>query len=72
MVALNRRPSPLAYMGLGIELVAPILLGVFVGRWLDGRWGTKPWLLIVGSVLGLVLGFYSFLRSVLPGGKGNP
>ena len=72
MVALSRRPSPFAYMGLGIELVAPILLGVFVGRWLDGRWGTKPWLLVVGSVLGLVLGFYSFLRSVLPIGKGKP
>ena len=72
MVALSRRPSPLAYMGLGIELVAPILLGVFVGRWLDGRWGTKPWLLVVGSVLGLVLGFYSFLRSVLPSGEGRP
>ena len=72
MVALSRRPSPLAYMGLGIELVAPILLGVFVGRWLDGRWGTKPWLLVVGAVLGLVLGFYSFLRSVLPAGKDTP
>ena len=72
MVALSRRPSPLAYMGLGIELVAPILLGVFVGRWLDGRWGTKPWLLVAGAVLGLVLGFYSFLRSVLPVRKGRP
>ena len=72
MVAPSRRPSPLAYMGLGIELVAPILLGVFVGRWLDGRWGTEPWLLVAGSVLGLVLGFYSFLRSVLPISKGKP
>jgi len=58
-------------MGLGIELVAPILLGVFVGRWLDGRWGTEPWLLVAGSVLGLVVGFYSFLRSVLPVVKGG-
>ena len=24
------------------------------------------WLLVAGSVLGLVVGFYSFLRSVLP------
>lgn len=71
-MALSRRPSPFAYMGLGIELVAPILLGVFVGRWLDGRWNTEPWLLIVGAVLGLVLGFYSFLRSVLPVGKDRP
>jgi len=56
-------------MGLGIELVAPILLGIFVGRWLDGRWGTEPWLLVAGSVLGMIVGFYSFLRSVLPARK---
>ena len=72
MGAPGRRPSPWSYMGLGVELVAPILLGVFVGRWLDGRWGTEPWLLVGGSVLGLFVGFYSFLRSVLPVGKGRP
>lgn len=71
MEAPGRPPSPLSYIGLGTELVAPILLGVFAGRWLDGRWGTEPWLLVAGSILGLVLGFYSFLRRVLPAGKGT-
>ena len=61
-------PSPWSYMSLGFELITPILLGVFGGLWLDGRWGTRPWLMVSGSLLGLIVGFYAFLKRVLPRG----
>jgi len=64
-------PSPWSYAGIGFELVVPILLGVFAGNWLDSRWGTRPWLLVVGSLLGIVVGFYSFLRRVIPMGRAD-
>jgi len=64
-------PSPWSYAGIGFDLVVPVLLGVFAGRWLDSRWGTRPWLLIVGSLLGMVVGFYSFLRRVIPMGRAD-
>jgi F0F1-type ATP synthase assembly protein I len=53
-------------VGLGAELVAPILLGAFVGAFLDARFGVEPWLTVVGSILGVVSGMASFLRRVLP------
>lgn len=62
----GRPPSPLSYVGLGAELVAPVLLGAFVGAFLDGRFGVEPWLTVVGSILGMVSGMASFLRRVLP------
>ena len=34
-------------------IVAP-LVGFFLGGWLDRRFGTGPWLLILGLVLGFV------------------
>ncbi len=34
-------------------IVAP-LVGFFLGSWLDKRFGTSPWLLIGGLVLGFV------------------
>jgi len=37
---------------VGFEMVAPIVLGVLLDRWLE--W--SPWLTIVGVVLGLVGG----------------
>jgi ATP synthase protein I len=64
-----RGPSPLAYVGIGFELVVPVLLGVFLGYWLDSRFDTTPWLLVVGALLGIALGFYAFFKAVIPMGR---
>ena len=63
--------SPWAYLGLGFELAAPPLLGVFIGYYLDRRFATTPWLLITGAMLGILVGFYGFFRAVLPSRKGG-
>lgn len=55
----------MAYVGLGFEIAVPPLIGVLGGRWLDGRFGTEPWLVIVGALLGIGAGFYNFFRAVL-------
>jgi F0F1-type ATP synthase assembly protein I len=65
--------SPWRFVGVGVELIAPLLIGVCLGWWLDGRLGSEPWLLVAGSVLGFVAGFLAFFRSVLPRrGGGGP
>jgi F0F1-type ATP synthase assembly protein I len=46
-------------MGVGLQFAASILLFFFVGRWLDGRLGTEPWLMIAGVFVGLTAGFWS-------------
>gem|GEM_PF-1120534 len=33
-------------------------IGLGLGLWLDGKLGTKPWLAIVLSILGLAAGLY--------------
>lgn len=43
--------------GLGMELAVPIL----GGYWLDQRWKTGPWMLL----LGLVVGIYLFTIGVI-------
>jgi ATP synthase protein I len=48
---------------VGIEFSVSTLIGLLGGRWLDGRLGTQPWLMIVGLVLGVVAGFRSLLRT---------
>ena len=34
------------------------------GYWLDDRWGTAPWLVVVGATLGFVVGFRHLLQMV--------
>jgi len=48
----------------GIEFTVTIVLGLFVGRWLDRRMGTGPWLLILGVFVGAAAGFYHLYRAL--------
>jgi len=61
-------PTPLQLVGLGFELAAPLLAGLFGGRWLDGRLGTRPWLVLAGAVAGAAAGMWNFYRRVVPPG----
>ena len=58
-------PSPAAFAGSGIQFVVSILVFVYLGRWLDGKLGTTPWLLVLGAFVGAFAGFYSMYRSLM-------
>ncbi|MFA5866645.1 MAG: AtpZ/AtpI family protein [Actinomycetota bacterium] len=51
------RFQDLAASSLGIEVAVATLLGGFLGWWLDGRFYTKPWLMLGGLVVGAVIGW---------------
>ena len=50
--------------GLGIQLVATILVGLWIGRWLDRMWHSAPWCTIAGIVIGLSAGIYAAVKIV--------
>lgn len=56
---------------LGITYGATVLVFVGLGWWLDDRFGTSPWLLIVGMLLGSVGGIVSLVKKVPPAGGGS-
>ena len=71
----NRPPlvDAMRYAQAGTMIIAPMLGFGAVGYWLDGRLGTKPWLLVAGLVLGMIGGFVNFIRLVTtPPGGGGP
>jgi ATP synthase protein I len=43
--------------GLGFMLAAMTVLGAWLGHYLDGRWGTAPWLTLAGTLGGMGAGF---------------
>jgi ATP synthase protein I len=53
------------FAGVGLQFAGAIVLFLFVGRWLDARLGTEPWLLLVGVLVGAVGGFYSMYRQLV-------
>jgi ATP synthase protein I len=63
------RSSRRLYEGLsassaGLELGIAVAIGALFGRWLDGKLGTAPWMLLVFLIVGLVAGFRGVLRAV--------
>jgi ATP synthase protein I len=57
------------YFTIGMQLAIAVVAFFFLGRWLDGKFGTSPWLMITGAVLGGVGGMISFLRTAIMIGK---
>jgi len=52
------------FIGLGIEMVVPIVLLMYVGYRLDAWLGSKPWLFLLGALLGIAVGFYGMFKRV--------
>jgi len=53
------------YLDLGVTFVVAIGGGAWLGHWADRHWGTDPWLLLAGAMLGIVVGFYHFFSVVM-------
>jgi len=34
-----------------------------LGWWLDGKWGSRPWLLLVGTTVGVTGGLFKLWRT---------
>ncbi|HXN56081.1 MAG TPA: AtpZ/AtpI family protein [Myxococcales bacterium] len=54
------------------QLSGSLAFWILVGYFLDRKLNTAPWLLLAGSVLGMIVGFYLFFRAVAALGKKRP
>jgi F0F1-type ATP synthase assembly protein I len=41
------------------------LICLFLGKYLDGKWGTEPYLTLVGAFLGGAAGFYYIIKELI-------
>ncbi len=58
----NESPSPaLRYTWLGAEFAAIFFGFVYGGHFLDQRFGTKPWLILLGICAGFGLALYRLI-----------
>lgn len=59
---LSQAGSAASYAGVGAQFVISILLFLYLGKWLDGKFGTDPLLLIVGVFVGAAVGIFNMYR----------
>jgi ATP synthase protein I len=53
-------------LGAGLTLAVSVGLFAYGGLWLDARFGTKPWLLLLCVVCGIVGGILHLIRVLAP------
>lgn len=53
-------------LGAGLTLAVSVGLFAYAGLWLDARFGTKPWLLLLCVGCGIVGGILHLIRVLAP------
>jgi F0F1-type ATP synthase assembly protein I len=65
MSAEQRFPGWVRYSGVGLELAGATAGLALVGYWVDSKYGTGPWGILIGVVIGIVGGLYNLVRESL-------
>ena len=65
-----RKAGP--YIDASWQLAGSVGLGTALGWWLDKKFGTSPWLLVVGALFGIGVGFYAFFKILMNLNKRKP
>ena len=62
---MSRWEAALRFTGVGFFIGTSIVLGLFVGLWLDTRFNMNIFW-IIGLILGLAVAFYGVFRMLIP------
>ena len=58
-----REPLRAAWLVASLALTLGVLTaaGALLGQYLDRRWGTGPWLTLIGTFIGMAAGFFEMV-----------
>jgi F0F1-type ATP synthase assembly protein I len=60
----SKEVSAASFAGIGLQFALGIVLFLFLGKWVDSRFGTGPTGVIAGVFIGAVAGFYLLYRKL--------
>ena len=65
----SKPPSGAQYAGAGLQFAATIVIFTFLGIWLDKRFRSSPWFVLICVFVGAAAGFYSIYRTLMGSAK---
>jgi ATP synthase protein I len=54
---------------VGLEVAVGVGLGVAVGYWIDKKFNSSPWGMLIGSAIGFAAGMYLLFKDVMRANK---
>jgi len=58
------KDGALIFSEISTWIVVPIVLALILGKWLDARYGTEPWIFIGLAVFGFLITAFGIVKSV--------
>ena len=52
------------YSSLGLSVALAIFIGLGIGIWLDRKFDTAPWLMLIFLILGIIAGFRNIALAI--------
>ena len=59
------QPGMLLFFRLSGWIAGPVIIAVFVGKWLDQKYGTEPWLFLISVGVAFILSMFGIVRDTL-------
>lgn len=59
----RKRGAQVSLAGMGLDLAAAVGVGALLGWWIDRRYETDPWGILICSTIGIVGGLLNFVRA---------
>ena len=53
-----------SHSSLGLTVALSIFIGLFIGVYLDKRFGTNPWLMLIGLGFGIAAAFSNIVKAI--------
>ncbi len=50
---------------IGFYLISPVIVGIVIGRFLDGYFASQPSATIAGIILGMITGMWAIYKKVM-------
>lgn len=59
------QPALLMFARLSAWIIAPVLIGVFAGKWLDKKYGTAPWLFLASVGIAFIISMVGVVKNAM-------
>ncbi|MFH1232868.1 MAG: AtpZ/AtpI family protein [Patescibacteria group bacterium] len=58
-------PAILMFSRLSAWVIGPVIIGLFVGKWLDNKYQSKPWLFLLSIGIAFIISMFGLIKSTL-------
>lgn len=59
------QPAILMFSRLSGWIIGPVILGIIIGKWLDKKYGTDPWLFLLSIGIFFIISMVGVVRDAM-------